>query len=86
MIATNKENAHQIDPLKLGLRFRSAVSWQLLFMECRLDSDAHDTANGLDYAKFAQYAPYIGVESYLSEYRQLTMSNDAWVSQGILFK
>ena len=85
MIATMKD-AQQRGPLKLRLRFRSAVSWQLLFMECRLDNVSHEAARVLDYAWFAQYAPCIGVESYLTEYRQLTMSNGAWVSQEILFK
>ena len=34
----------------LGLRSKLAVSRQLLFMECRLDSVSHGTANRLDYA------------------------------------
>ena len=39
---------------------------------------SHDTASGLDYACFAQYAPYIGGER--------GSSNDTWVSQTILVK
>ena len=85
MIATMKD-AQRRGPLELLLRFRSAVSWQLLFMGCRLDNVSHEAAGVLDYAWFAQYAPYIGVESYLTEYRQLTMSNGAWASQEILFE